>query len=99
MTSSLFPWYADFKNNHLNKIDRTMAEDSEQAIYQIVVQGRLASDWSDWLGQMRITYDKPGCTVLTGPVLDQAALHGILLKIRDLNLVLLAVNRIHPADD
>ena len=76
-----------------------MAEDSEQAIYQIVVQGRLASDWSDWLGQMRITYDKPDCTVLTGPVPDQAALHGILLKIRDLNLVLLAVNRIYPADD
>jgi hypothetical protein len=76
-----------------------MAEDSEQAIYQIVVQGHLASDWSDWLGQMRITYDQPDCTVLTGPVPDQAALHGILLKIRDLNLVLLAVNRIHPADD
>ena len=76
-----------------------MAEDSEQAIYQIVVQGRLASDWSEWLGQMRITYDKLGCTVLTGPVSDQAALHGILLKIRDLNLVLLAVNRIQPSDD
>jgi hypothetical protein len=76
-----------------------MTEDSEQAIYQIVVQGCLTSDWSDWLGQMRITYDKPGRTVLTGSVPDQAALHGILLKIRDLNLVLLAVNRIHPADD
>jgi hypothetical protein len=76
-----------------------MAEESEHAIYQIVVRGHLASDWSDWLGQMRITYDRPDCTVLSGPVPDQAALHGILIKIRDLNLVLLAVNRIQPLDD
>jgi hypothetical protein len=76
-----------------------MTKDAEQTIYRIVVQGHLDPTWSDWLGQMRITYDQPGCTVLTGPVSDQAALHGILLKIRDLNLVLLAVNRIYPADD
>jgi hypothetical protein len=80
-------------------IDQFMTADSEQTVYQIVVQGRLASDWSDWLGQMRITYDEPDCTVLTGPVPDQAALHGILLRIRDLNLILIAVNRIQLADD
>lgn len=76
-----------------------MTEDSKQTIYRIVVQGYLDLSWSDWLGHMRITYDEPDCTVLTGSVTDQAALHGILLKIRDLNLTLIAVNRIQSADD
>jgi hypothetical protein len=76
-----------------------MLEDSEQTIYRIVVQGHLDPNWSDWFGQMRITYDEPDCTVLTGSVTDQAALHGILLRIRDLNLTLIAVNRVQQADD
>jgi len=63
--------------------------------YQIRVQGRLDPSWSDWLGGMVITYTKHNngsdVTILTGEVVDQAALHGILNRIRDLNAQLLSV--------
>ncbi len=63
--------------------------------YQIRVQGRLDPSWFDWLGGMVITYTKRNdgsdVTILTGEVVDQAALHGILNRIRDLNAQLLSV--------
>lgn len=64
-------------------------------IYQIRIQGLLDESWSDWLEGMAITFemgsDGSDITVITGPVIDQAALHGILNRIRDLNLPLLSV--------
>ena len=60
--------------------------------YEIRVEGHLATDWSDWFEGLAICQETSGDTVLSGP-LDQAALHGILAKIRDLGLVLVAVNR------
>ncbi len=62
--------------------------------YQIVVQGHLDQDWSDWFEGLTITYDEKGNTVLAGPLEDQAALHGVLHKVRDRGLILLAVTRI-----
>ena len=62
--------------------------------YEIRVRGVLDPGWSDWLGGLAITSRAGGETVLTGPIRDQAALHGLLAKIRDLGLPLLAVNRI-----
>ena len=63
--------------------------------YQIKVQGRLEEHWSHWFDDMMITveYNTPGrtITVLTGVVADQAALHGLLIRIRDLNLLLMSV--------
>jgi hypothetical protein len=65
------------------------------AIYQIKVKGHLADHWSDWFDGMQITIDaEEGETTLSGPVVDQAALHGLLIKIRDLGLPLLSLNRI-----
>jgi hypothetical protein len=65
------------------------------AIYQIKVQGRLGEGWSDWLKGMTLTFengkDGPTITTLTGTVPDQAALHGVLARIRDLALPLLLV--------
>jgi hypothetical protein len=61
--------------------------------YRIKLKGRLDPKWSDWFGQMAIS-NEGGETILTGPVADQAALHGLLIRIRDLNLTLLSVERI-----
>ena len=65
-----------------------------QPVYRIRVQGSLDRDWSDWFDGFAITSQNPGETLLTGPVADQAALHGLLAKIRDLGLPLLLVERV-----
>jgi hypothetical protein len=64
------------------------------AIYQVRVQGQLGSEWQAWFDGLTITTGPEGQTLLTGPVRDQAALHGLLRKVRDLGLPLLAVNRL-----
>lgn len=63
--------------------------------YRIKLKGHVDPKWSDWFEQMVISI-QGGETILTGPVADQAALHGLLIRIRDLNLTLLSVERIEP---
>jgi hypothetical protein len=63
--------------------------------YRIILKGCLDPKWSDWFEQMAISTEG-GETTLTGPVADQAALHGLLIRIRDLNLTLLSVERLEP---
>jgi hypothetical protein len=65
-------------------------------IYRLTVQGHLDRAWADWFDGLTITLAERGETILTGPVVDQAALHGLLIKIRDLGLPLLAVTRLDP---
>lgn len=65
-------------------------------IYCIRVKGHLDPHWSDWFDGLVITHQDGGETLLTGPVVGQAALYGLLVKIRDLNLPLLAVTRLGP---
>jgi hypothetical protein len=62
--------------------------------YEIRVEGHLDPEWSEWLDGLTISYDGEGNTVLRGSLVDQAALHGVLMKIRDLAVPLLAVNRV-----
>jgi hypothetical protein len=57
------------------------------------VQGILDDKWSDWFGGLTITPQADGDTIVTGPVVDQAALYGLLNKLRDIGLTLLSVNR------
>ena len=66
--------------------------------YRIRLKGYLDNKWSDWFEQMTIS-SEDGETILTGQVADQAALHGLLIRIRDLNLLLLSVERIEPDQD
>ena len=66
------------------------------ANYRIKLKGCLDPKWSDWFEQMAIFTDR-GNTILTGPVADQAALHGLLTRIHDLNLTLLSVERLKSA--
>lgn len=63
-------------------------------IYQIRVQGHLGRQWSDRFEELSITLEDDGTTLLTGPVIDQAALYGLLRRIRDLGITLLAVNSV-----
>jgi hypothetical protein len=60
--------------------------------YQIKVQGHLDQYWSEWFDGLTVTYDEEDDTLLTGQVADQAALHGLLKKVRDLGLALISVN-------
>jgi hypothetical protein len=63
------------------------------AEYQITVKGRLESQWSDWFEGMVIESEE-GMTTITGKVLDQSALHGLLIRVRDLGLPLICVKRL-----
>ena len=66
-------------------------------VYQIRVRGHLGAWWSEWFEGWRISNEENGEAVLTGPVADQAALHGLLARVRDLGLPLIAVTR-SPVD-
>ena len=61
------------------------------AIYQIRIKGHLGSRWANWFDGLSLTLEDTGDTLLIGPVVDQAALHGVLRKVRDLGLPLLSV--------
>jgi hypothetical protein len=75
-----------------------MTRHSNHPIYQIRLEGQLGPDWSEWFEGLDITLQRNGETVLSGPLPDQAALHGVLARIRDLGIVLISVNRVklHP---
>jgi hypothetical protein len=62
--------------------------------YQITLQGHLDPRWSDWLDGLGITHEANGTTTLAGQLADQAALHGVLLKIRDLGVPLLSLSTV-----
>ncbi len=59
--------------------------------YQIRIAGHLSDQWADWFGGVKITLEANGNTLLTCPVIDQAALHGLLRKVRDLGMPLISV--------
>ena len=61
--------------------------------YEIRVKGHLNARWADWFDGLTLTQESDGTTLLSGPIVDQAALHGLLGKVRDLGLPLIAVHR------
>jgi hypothetical protein len=65
-------------------------------VYEIRIKGYLDQQWTEWFEGMSITQADNGETVLTGPVVDQAALYGLLRKVRDLGLPLIAVSQVQP---
>ena len=69
---------------------------SAPMVYQIRLKGHLGRQWTDWFGGLSITLEDNGDTLLTGPVVDQAALHGLLKKVRDLGMPLLSVSPAEP---
>ena len=64
--------------------------------YEIRVQAQLDPTWADWFAGFTISYDTDDSTILRGSIVDQAALHGVLIRVRDLSLTLLSVNQVAP---
>ena len=72
-------------------------EDHDQLqLYEIRIEGHLHEQWADWFGGLTVTIEENGNTLLAGPVIDQAALYGLLRKVRDLGMPLISVNRVQP---
>jgi hypothetical protein len=67
--------------------------------YHITIQGHLDAGWTRWFDGLSITNDANGTAILAGQICDQAALYGVLIKIRDLGLPLIAVQRLDPNED
>lgn len=78
-----------------NDINPT-TDPGQPPIYQIRLKGHLGREWSDWFGGLTVTLEANGETLLVGAVIDQAALHGVLRKVRDLGMPLLSVIRVQP---
>ena len=77
------------------------SDPGQPVIYEIRVKGHLGHQWTDWFEGLAVTLEDDGNTLLTGPVVDQAALHGLLKKVRDFGLPLVSVipaqfNQTHP---
>jgi hypothetical protein len=70
-------------------------DSSQPMAYQIRITGQLGSRWADWFEGLTITLDG-GDTLITGPVVDQAALHGLLKRVRDLGMPLVSVSPVAP---
>ncbi len=70
--------------------------DNESGIYEIRLKGQLDEKWADRFEGMTITLDENGDTLLTGQVVDQATLHGLLKRVRDLGMPLISINFVHP---
>jgi hypothetical protein len=64
--------------------------------YEIRLRGHLDSRWAAWFDGLSLTNESDGTTVISGPVVDQAALHGLLQKVRDLGLLLVSVTQVEP---
>jgi hypothetical protein len=78
-------------NHHNPKTDP-----GQSIVYQIRLESHLGYQWTDWFEGLVVTLEENGDTLLTGPVVDQAALYGLLKKVRDLGMPLVSVKRVEP---
>ena len=81
----------------MNATDGPARRSQELELHEIRVEGHLDERWADWLESLTFTHETDGTTTLTGPLADQAALHGVLNRIRDLALPIVSVRRVGPA--
>ena len=75
----------------------SMEDRDEARLYEIRIKGHLDDRWAAWFEGLTLTLEDNGETLLTGPVVDQAALHGLLRKVRDLGMPLVSVTRVRPS--
>jgi hypothetical protein len=74
-----------------NKLNQNI-DLNQPVVYQIRIKGQLDSQWADWFAGLTIILEDDGNSLLTGPVVDQAALHGLLKKVRDLGMPLVSIS-------
>ena len=84
------------KGRSMSEIHPSVKDDSQLGHYEIRIKGHLDEQWADWFGGLMVTLKEDGDTLLTGPVIDQSALYGLLKKVRDLGMPLLSVNPAKP---
>jgi hypothetical protein len=77
-----------------NQLD-SKTDPGQPMVYQIRVKGHLDPQWTDWFGGLAVAVEDSD-TILTGPIVDQAALYGLLKKVRDLGMPLVSVNCVEP---
>ena len=82
-----------------NKHNNPSHDADQPTVYQIRIRGHLSPQWAAWFEGLTITLEEDGNTLLTGIVIDQAALHGLLKKVRDLTMPLLLVNHVNPSQE
>ena len=80
----------------MSEVFVSMEDHHEPKLYEIRLKGHLDDRWADWFEGLTITLEEDGNTLLTGPVIDQAALHGLLKKARDLGMPLVSVSPVEP---
>jgi hypothetical protein len=76
--------------------DAATEDQVEPGLYEIRIKGHLDNRWADWFEGLSVTLEDNGETLLTGPVVDQSALHGLLRKVRDLGMPLISVIPVEP---
>ena len=81
----------------MNTTSTSAGDHDQPGRYEIRIKGHLDAKWADWFDGLTITREDNGETLLTGPVVDQAALHGLLRKVRDLGMPLLSVTHVRPS--
>jgi hypothetical protein len=84
-------------NQRKGRLTQNRSNSDEAAVYQICVDGQLEPKWADWFEDFTLSRED-GTTLLTGVAIDQAALHGLLARLRDLNLPLVSVQRLKSRD-
>jgi hypothetical protein len=75
------------------------SDPGQPQVYEIRIKGHLGHQWTEWFEGLSITLTDNGETILTGPLVDQAALHGVLKKVRDLALPLVSVRSVKPSQE
>ena len=84
------------QSNEIPNMPQPESDPNQPMVYQIRVKSHLDTHWTDWFEGLSITLEKTGYTLLTGPVVAQAALYGLLKKIRDLGMLLISVHYLEP---